>query len=219
MKTNKETFPSFVFYRSFYTSISLMPENAQLSLFRAIIEYGLDNVSPSFDNAENGRFLMAIWEGIRPQLDKNHERYSNGCKGGEFGKMGGAPKGNQNARKKQPQNNPKTTPNDNVNVNVNVNEELKMPFASKIFVDTWNDLRKQPKWKKKTTTALQKNLQQLAKYPEEFAIELMNRAIAGGYQGVTFASTPKDFQTWKGVQTSSSSSNAPVITNFKEIMQ
>ena len=35
------------------------------------------------------------------------------------GKMGGAPKGNDNARKdKQPQNNPKTTPNVNENVNV-----------------------------------------------------------------------------------------------------
>lgn len=57
----------------------------------------------------------------KPQIDANIRRRENGRKGAEFGKLGGAPKGNQNARK-QPQNNPKTTPNVNANVNANIND-------------------------------------------------------------------------------------------------
>jgi hypothetical protein len=54
----------------------------------------------------------------KPQIDANNKRYLNGLKGG-------APKGNQNATKKQPKNNldlTKKQPNDNVNDNDNVNE-------------------------------------------------------------------------------------------------
>ena len=67
---------------------------------------------------------------IKPQLEANNQKYINGLKGG-------APKGNQNAKKEkeQPKNNQKTTeeqpknnqkqPNDNVNENDNENEEEK----------------------------------------------------------------------------------------------
>ena len=117
---------SFVFYRSFYDSIGRLPERAQLALFRAVAEYGLDQVVPDFAGVPQQPFVEAIFAGIRPQLDANHKRFLNGCKGGEFGRLGGAPKGNTNARKgKQPQNNPKTTPNENVNVNENENENVE----------------------------------------------------------------------------------------------
>ena len=67
---------------------------------------------------------------IKPQLEANNQKYINGLKGG-------APKGNQNAKKgkEQPKNNQETTeeqpknnqkqPNENVNENVNVNEKEK----------------------------------------------------------------------------------------------
>lgn len=113
---------SFVFYRSFAKSIDRLPPGMQLPLYKAITAYALDLELPDFSACSDRYVLDALWEGIRPQLDANHQRYLNGLKGGEYGHLGGAPKGNQNARKKQPQNNPKTTPNVNVNDNENVND-------------------------------------------------------------------------------------------------
>ena len=98
---------SFVFYRSFYESISRCPDDVQQILLRAVINYGLNQVVPDFSGVPFQPFVEAIFAGIRPQLDANHKRFLNGCKGGEFGRLGGAPKGNTNARKdKQPLNNP-----------------------------------------------------------------------------------------------------------------
>lgn len=74
---------------------------------------------------------------------------------------------------------------------------LSIPFCSAEFVSTWELLRKQPKWKKKTVSALQMSLNKLAKYPEEFAILLMENAIAGGWQGVVFTWTPDEFRKWQ----------------------
>ena len=54
----------------------------------------------------------------------------NGKKGAEFGKLGGAPKGNQNARKNNPQSTPKQPLDVDVNAdveeNVNENEEVNV---------------------------------------------------------------------------------------------
>ena len=102
-------------------------------------------------------------------------------------------------------NNPKTTPNVNENVNVNgnvkvtrkpANHELTLPFQDPEFVTTWNELRQQPKWRKKTTTALQKSLNQLGQFHCRFAVILMNNAIAGDYQGVVFDDTTVKYQRW-----------------------
>lgn len=45
-------------------------------------------------------------ENAIPNIRKSIERQLNGAKGAPYGKLGGAPKGNKNAQKKQPQNNP-----------------------------------------------------------------------------------------------------------------
>lgn len=75
--------------------------------------------------------------------------------------------------------------------------ELALPYCSAEFVSTWEILKKQPKWKKKTKSALQMSLNKLGKYPEEFAILLMENAIAGDWQGVVFTWTPDEFRKWQ----------------------
>jgi hypothetical protein len=80
---------------------------------------------------------------------------------------------------------------------------LALPYCSAEFVGTWEILRKQPKWKKKTKSALQMSLNKLGKYPEEFAILLMENAIAGGWQGVVFTWTPDDFRRWEASRSGS----------------
>lgn len=119
---------SFVFYRSFMQSIDALPERLQLRLYKIITSYGLDMKEPSFDDSLEGYALKAVFLGIKVQIDRNYERFKNGTKGKEYGNMGGAPKGNQNARKhpisNQPQINPKTTPNENGNENINIYENI-----------------------------------------------------------------------------------------------
>lgn len=122
---------SFIFYRSFWEALKQCPNDVRLRLYDAIADYALN-----FNKPEGLEGVAAIvFPLIEPQITANNKRYINGCRGGEYGKLGGAPKGNQNAAKttpnkpqnnpkeqpKQPQNNPKTTPNVNVNVNVNEN--------------------------------------------------------------------------------------------------
>lgn len=117
---------SFIFYRSFQDAIDECSQEDQLTIYKAIANYALDRKEPELSGV-----AKVCWVLIKPQLDANWKRYDNGCKGGNHGSKGGAPKGNRNAYKgkttpKQPQNNPiaveKTTPNNNVNDNVNLND-------------------------------------------------------------------------------------------------
>lgn len=62
--------------------------------------------------------------------------------------------------------------------------ELTLPFNSPEFLEKWNLLKSEPKWRKKTINALQLSLNKLAKYPEDVAIQMMDDAISGAYQGL-----------------------------------
>lgn len=117
---------SFVFYSSFLKAIrAIKKRDIQAELALAIIEYGITG-----ETAECGEMVSMAMELIKPQLEANNQKYINGLKGG-------APKGNQNAKKgkEQPKNNQETTeeqpknnqkqPNENDNVNENENEEEK----------------------------------------------------------------------------------------------
>lgn len=119
-----------VFYASWFEAIETMPEAAQSEAYRAVLTYALRGV----ETAKQGAMTKLIMAMVRPVIDTNNKRYENGCKGGEFGKLGGRPKKVENPKEtpKKPQENPKETPyatfgvsvnvNENVNVNVNDNE-------------------------------------------------------------------------------------------------
>lgn len=64
---------------------------------------------------------------------------------------------------------------------------LVLPFSSERFRSLWDTLCQQPKWKKKTDSALELSLKKLSKYDEEFAIHLVEEAIEHDWQGVVFA--------------------------------
>ena len=107
---------SFVFYRSFYEAIKLLPKKYQHICFQQLCEYALN------DKPLEGLpgTVEAILKSFKPQVDANNRRYENGLKGGR-------PKGNQNETKQKPKHNqtetkPKRNDNDNVNDNVNVND-------------------------------------------------------------------------------------------------
>lgn len=77
---------------------------------------------------------------------------------------------------------------------------LTLPFSSQKFIDTWNALCDEKEWKKKTRNALQLALNKLAKYHEDFAIELIEKTIAGGWKGVVFDDTDAKYQEWKSAR-------------------
>lgn len=61
---------------------------------------------------------------------------------------------------------------------------LVFPFVGNDFLNVWDVLKVQPKWKKKSFDALQASLKKLSKYSESDAIQMMEDAIAGGWQGL-----------------------------------
>ena len=113
-----------VFYASWFEAIETMPEAAQSEAYRAVLSYALRGE----ETAKQGAMTKLIMAMVRPVIDANNKRYENGCKGGEYGKLGGRPR--KEITPNKPQENPKKTPrkpqenpyNDNVNDNVNVND-------------------------------------------------------------------------------------------------
>ena len=78
-------------------SIQHLDPVEQLELFQTIVQYGLDQHEP-----EMSRYVRAVWESIKPQLDANQRKYENGCKGGK-------PKYNQNETTTEPRTNQAVT--------------------------------------------------------------------------------------------------------------
>lgn len=114
---------SMVFYRSFLTALKSLPDDLRAEVLMDILSYGLDGIEPQ----SNDGVCRAIFELVRPQIDANNQKYVNGCKGAEYGKMGGRPRKSSDSKNpsetpKKPLKNPNETPNDNVNDNVNVND-------------------------------------------------------------------------------------------------
>ena len=101
---------SFVFYRSFYESLSELPDESVAKAMRAICDYALNGVEPDLSGIAKAVFIL-----IKPQIDANNKRYINGKAGGR----------KQTHTKPEPKHNQTVTKveaNANVNDNVNVND-------------------------------------------------------------------------------------------------
>lgn len=188
---------TFIFYRSFRDAFNALDKDVRLRMYEAVINYGLDLVEPHFEGIEK-----VLWTLIRPQLEANNKRFENGCKGG-------APMGNQNARKqprnnqKQPRNNQKQ-PNNNNNNNNNVNDirTLKTSFKVSSFgandapadpkIDfekikgSWNDEAQKSHSLMPKLRSMQKQRQKqiaarIREYGEEVFFDAMKKAVASDF--------------------------------------
>ena len=90
------------FYAEWLTAVKSLPTAMQADVLLAILEYGLNGV----DTCSEGSIESAILAFIKPQIDINNQRFENGKKGAEFGKLGGRPR----KTPKKPQENPEETP-------------------------------------------------------------------------------------------------------------
>lgn len=124
---------SFVFYRSFMEALNDLPPKEYKAVMMVIQQYAFDGVEPNLTGVAKVVFNL-----VKPQIEANNKRYENGCKGAEYGALGGRPRKENNPTKtpndtptkplnnptetpSKPQVNPTKTPNDNDNVNDNVN--------------------------------------------------------------------------------------------------
>ena len=90
---------------------------------------------------------------------------------------------------------------------------LILPFSSDKFRTTWEALCEEKEWKKKTRNALQLTLNKLAKYHEDFAIELMEATIESGkWQRVVFPDTDAKYQEWKSARQLAEDNRQPRTT-------
>ena len=127
--TKKNEKRSFVMYDSFLEAMKHLSDAEFRECVLKIRDYALEGV----DEESSSPMVNVIMAMAKPNLDSARQRYmasvENGKKGAEYGKLGGAPKRNQNARKKQPLNQPQKQPLDvdaNEDVEEDVNEEVNV---------------------------------------------------------------------------------------------
>ena len=122
-KKNDEN--SFVFYRSFYDVVNLIPDEAmRCRAYTAICEYGFYGVEPAEDEDV---LVRMVFTQAKPQIDANNKRRESGRMGGAPRKKNAEPKDNHEVTKVEPMVNQTVTkaePNVNANVNENANQNV-----------------------------------------------------------------------------------------------
>lgn len=103
---------SFIFYRSFFETITKISKKDRLQLVEAICDYALNDIEPGNLSGT----CDAVFTLLKPQLDANTRKYENGLKGGR------PKKPNNNLNRNLTETKPKRNDNDNVNDNVNDND-------------------------------------------------------------------------------------------------
>ena len=141
----KEEKRSFVMYDSFLEAMKHLNDAEFRECVLKIRDYALEgNEEESASPMVN--VIMAL---AKPNLEAARRRYEasveNGKKGAEFGKLGGAPKGNKNASKKQPLKQPlDVDDNDNDNVNEDVDVDVNVEVDDYTNADVNNDAESTP---------------------------------------------------------------------------
>ena len=114
---------SFIFYGSFLEALDELPPDIQLQVYQAVTRYAIKG-----ELSELTGIAKAVFSLIKPQLDANTKRYNDGCKGGEYGKLGGRPAKNKDIKNPSGviDKNPTKTPNENENENENENVKVEV---------------------------------------------------------------------------------------------
>lgn len=68
---------SFIFYRSFYEAIESLPDKDRLAIYDALCRLGLNQTDTKLDGIAECLFTL-----IRPQINANTKKWSDGKKGG-----------------------------------------------------------------------------------------------------------------------------------------
>lgn len=124
--------------------IKTLPKNQQLDFLYALFDYEMYGIEPKPSLFSKNKILEAIWLMSKPLIDKRIKWVENGRKNGL---KGGAPVGNQNAKKsknnqettkKQPTNNQKTSKNKLYkDKDKDMDMDKEYPYPSRISLDAY----------------------------------------------------------------------------------
>ena len=115
-----------IFYKSFYDGIEQMPEDEQLAAYKMIFEYAFNDIQMPYDGLANVVFHL-----VKPQIDANRKRRSDGEKGGRPKKETiGFEEKKPVVSKMEKTEKPNVNENVNVNANANVKKRLAPDDAS-----------------------------------------------------------------------------------------
>lgn len=112
---------------SFYEAMKILPDNERLQLYDGLCEYSISGTMVT-ELSPTAKSLFIL---MKPNIDASSARYQ-ACV--ENGKKGGAPKGNQNARK-QPKNNQTKQPKNNLDLDLDLDSKLDYDLESNIPAD------------------------------------------------------------------------------------
>lgn len=120
----------FIFYKSFYDAIKKVPEEYQLEIYNAILQYSLEGKEP--ENLSN--IAEAIFILIKPNIDSSQKRYETNV---ENGKKGGRPRKSSNPEPNKKPEKTQQKPNENPNEtqskpNKNLKEEVEEEVEVKV---------------------------------------------------------------------------------------
>ncbi|WP_281511481.1 DUF6291 domain-containing protein [Alistipes finegoldii] len=115
---------TFVFCPSFYHQLRAIKSiETRLMVYEAVVEYGVLGKVPDFSKVDPLGLIDGIFAAIKYVIDSTKlKRVHISNERSKAGKNGGAPKGNQNARKQ-----PKTSKTNKTSVDVDVDENIKKP--------------------------------------------------------------------------------------------
>lgn len=123
---------SFVFYRSFYEAIhKVNDKELKADIFEAICELALNENTIELTDSL-GSIIMEL---IKPQIEANNKRYTDGKKGGRPKKKETKKTTGSEKEKTTGYENKKPNVNENENVNVNDNDNNKKKTSKKEKLD------------------------------------------------------------------------------------
>ena len=173
-KKNSNDKRSFVMYDSFLEAMKHLNDSEFRECVMRIRDYALEGI----DEESQSPYVNIILAMAKPNLDSARRRYmasvENGKKGAEFGELGGAPKGNKNASKKQPLKQPldvdvDDNDNDNVNEDVDVDVNVNVEVDDYTNADVNNDAESTPTGLVSSyNTSIQGVNNQIENYSEQF---------------------------------------------------
>ena len=196
---------SFIFYRSFYEALEGMDKESQADCLMALAKYALTGETGEMKPIVKMFLMMA-----KPQIDANNKRFENGCKGGEFGKLGGRPRKtpieekeeNENPKitPKKPLKNPTETPNVNDNVNVikeNNNLAVITKESQQIDLEEWIKENKQEPLPAKQKNFKKPTADEVEAYVRESGYAVSAERFIAYYDSVGWKVGKNPMKDWK----------------------
>ena len=183
---------SFTFYRNYYDLLDNLPTEDKRLMLEVIVDYIFRDVEPIGLVKMN----LAIWNNIKMPLETSKKQALNGLKGG-------APIGNQNAKKNNPKTTQKTSQSTTQKQTNNISNFFFLISNFK-FLEDKGLLREKIeewlkyKWERKEyykETGFKSLLAKLEKATNQYGVEnmlnLIDECMASNYKGIIFEKLEK----------------------------